>query len=70
MAQQVTMLVKVSGSRDGVDWPEPGGSVEVPDVEAAALVAAGLGAVETPEDHQGAEITSAMVDTRPRARKA
>lgn len=38
----VTMLRKVSGTRDGVDWPDPGESIDVPDEEAASLIMLGL----------------------------
>ncbi len=38
----VTMLRKVSGTRDGVDWPDPGESIDVPDEEAAGLIGNGL----------------------------
>lgn len=38
----VTMIRKVSGTRDGVDWPEPGENIDVPDEEAASLIGNGL----------------------------
>lgn len=38
----VTMIRKVSGTRDGVDWPDPGESIDVPDEEAASLIMLGL----------------------------
>ncbi len=38
----VTMIRKVSGSRDGVEWPDPGEPIDVPDDEAASLIANGL----------------------------
>lgn len=38
----VTMLCQISGTRDGVDWPAPGETIDVPDDEAASLVANGL----------------------------
>lgn len=38
----VTMIRQISGSRDGVDWPAPGESIDVPDEEAAGLIANGL----------------------------
>lgn len=38
----VTMIRKVSGTRDGVDWPDPGDSIDVPDEEAASLIDNGL----------------------------
>lgn len=38
----ITMLRQVSGTRDGVDWPAPGESMDVPDDEAAGLIGNGL----------------------------
>jgi hypothetical protein len=38
----VTMLRQVSGTRDGVDWPAPGESIDVPDDEAESLIGNGL----------------------------
>lgn len=38
----VRMRVRISGTRDGVEWPEVGGLVTLPDAEAADMVAAGL----------------------------
>lgn len=36
------MKVQISGTRDGEDWPEVGGSLDVSKVEADDLIAAGL----------------------------
>ena len=38
----VTMRQKISGSRDGVDWPDPGETIDLPDGEAEQLVSLGL----------------------------
>ena len=38
----VRLLECISGTRDGVDWPPAGAVVEVPDLEGADLVRAGL----------------------------
>lgn len=38
---KVRMLTKISGTRDGEEWPEVGGSVDLPEAEARALVAGG-----------------------------
>jgi len=38
---KVRMLMQITGSRDGVRWPAPGGTVELPDAEAAKMCAAG-----------------------------
>ena len=48
----VTMIRQISGTRDGVDWPAPGESIDVPDDEAAGLIDNGLAKVsdEAPAD--------------------
>lgn len=38
---RVTMLRHITGSRDGVAWPLKGESIDLPDHEAADLIAAG-----------------------------
>ena len=38
---KVKMLIKMSGTRNGDDWPEIGGTLDVPKDEAANLVANG-----------------------------
>jgi len=38
---KVKMKVYISGTRDGVPWPLPGGVVDLPDAEAARLCANG-----------------------------
>lgn len=38
----VTMRYQISGSRDGEDWPAPGETIDLPDDEAAELVATGM----------------------------
>lgn len=37
----VTMLTKIGGYRNGLEWPERGGTIDVPDHEAADLIANG-----------------------------
>jgi hypothetical protein len=69
---RVEMLVSISGTRDGVEWPRRGGIVDVPDVEAADLIAASL-AVAAPADVETAaepagDVETAALDTRPRRR--
>jgi len=39
---KVTMKFQISGTRDGLDWPAPGDTIDVPADEAAALVAQGV----------------------------
>lgn len=38
----ITMTANITGTRNGVDWPAVGGTIDVPDSEAADLIAAGL----------------------------
>ena len=38
----MTMSIHISGTRDGLVWPEVGGVQNVPDVEGAELAAAGI----------------------------
>lgn len=35
---RVTMLARISGTRNGADWPPPGESIELPAIEAADLI--------------------------------
>lgn len=41
----IKMLANISGTRDGVEWPALGGTIDLPTDEADALVAAGLGRI-------------------------
>ncbi len=41
---EIVMRGRISGARDGVDWPDVGGSIDVPAAEAHDLVAMGLAA--------------------------
>jgi hypothetical protein len=50
----VTMKVQISGTRDGQDWPAPGTSIDLPDDEAAQLLALGLATEGSDDDHQPA----------------
>jgi len=47
---QVLMLVHIGGTRDGREWPEAGGVIEVPDHEGADLIRAGYAKAATDED--------------------
>lgn len=62
--QVVRMLVGISGTRDGADWPPRGGTVALPDDEAAALVRAGIA-----EDAGPADVEVAADVAKPRARR-
>lgn len=39
---RVKMLGKITGTRDGVEWPEPGDEIVLPDEEGAQLCALGM----------------------------
>jgi len=39
---KVIIVQSISGSRDGADWPAPGGSLEVPKDEAEQLIRLGV----------------------------
>lgn len=70
---RVRMRVEMSGTRDGLPWPPKGQSVDLPDEEAAHLVAAGLAESESgPEVEEAtapAPETSTPVRRSPRAKK-
>lgn len=42
---KVEMAVRISGTRDGVNWPDIGGLLEVSSAEAAELIANGFARV-------------------------
>lgn len=39
---RVSMRAKITGTRDGADWPSIGGEVDLPESEAADLITTGL----------------------------
>ena len=39
---RVVMKSAISGTRNGLDWPGLGGSVDLPDAEARSMIEAGL----------------------------
>lgn len=59
----VRMVGRISGSRDGKDWPAPGGTIELPTEEADALLINGM-AVEP--DVETATAATAGVETATR----
>lgn len=56
---RVQMIQHITGTRDGLEWPLAGGTIDLPDHEAADLIGAGLAkestdeAVETEADPTG-----------------
>ena len=65
---QVRMLVSISGTRDGQDWPARGELATLPADEAAAMAAAGLVEVAAVEPG-GDDVEQAADTSKPRARK-
>ena len=45
---KVRMIVEISGTRDGEEWPKRGESIDLPDAEAADYIAAGLCEADNP----------------------
>jgi hypothetical protein len=39
---KVQLIAKISGTRNGEDWPAPGGVIDLPAGEAADLIASGV----------------------------
>jgi len=46
---RVEMKAHITGTRDGVEWPTVGGTIDLPDHEAADLIGAGLAKEATDE---------------------
>lgn len=59
---KVRMLVQVSGTRDGADWPGPGELADVAAGDVDGLVANGIA------ERIGGGVESADVDTTPKRR--
>lgn len=68
---RVRMLVTISGTRDGVDWPRAGEPIEVSTDEGAALVVSGLATVAPPPESAAATTAAETATMRkPSRRKA
>lgn len=63
----VRLLVSISGTRDGQDWPPAGSVVDLPADEAEHLVAAGLAAAQA--DTPAPVETAAQAPAETAARK-
>lgn len=46
---RVEMIQHITGTRDGVEWPLAGGTIDLPDHEATDLIGAGLAKEATDE---------------------
>lgn len=49
----VEMKIQIQGARNGEVWPPPGGTIDVPDHEAADLIAAGYAKEATDANSTG-----------------
>lgn len=68
---EVRMIVPISGTRNGQRWPAPGGTVDLPAEEAAAMTAAGMARPVTPVETAAAPEAPETADApKPRRRKA
>lgn len=65
---QVKLKAAISGTRDGAEWPPVGSPIDLPDAEAAQMIAAGL-AVECAAPVETATADTSKVETRKRARR-
>lgn len=65
---KVQMKSRISGTRDGQDWPEIGEVVDLPDTEAVDLLNAGL--AQVPGEDEGAPVTRPAPKATKRAPKA
>lgn len=63
---RIVLLTKISGTRDGEEWPEVGSRLSLPDDEARSLIANGLAAADT----AGTVESASMTADAPKARKA
>ncbi|QDY64873.1 hypothetical protein FQA45_00290 [Glutamicibacter halophytocola] len=71
MATLVRMRALISGSRNGKKWPKPGQTIDLPEAEAAQLIAQGIAedpaAAETATSAEGAEQAVAPAGNKPLA---
>ena len=56
MSKKVRLVRHISGTRNGAPWPMPGEYLEVPDAEAAELIAIGIAADDTPVEAADADV--------------
>ena len=68
---KVTMIVKLTGSHDGIDWPDVGEEVDLPEAEAVGLLGSGLArAVKSaPEKATANPVVETAAKAAPAARK-
>jgi len=63
--QTVRMTIHVTGTRNGVEWPYKGGTIDLPHDEAVQLAAAGYGSlVGEPRDaHPSSDAAPEAIET-------
>lgn len=70
---KIIMKTQISGTRDGVEWPHPGGVIDVPSAEAEALLHAGYaqrpGSAEGDVEQATAPTADVEQATAPRRRR-
>jgi hypothetical protein len=66
MRQKIRMLVNISGTRDGQQWPPIGGTINLPEAEAEQYVA--LGYADTVETSKTEKATAAPGEKRARSK--
>ena len=67
---KIRMLVDIAGTRNGVDWPPRGETIDIPDLEAADYITAGLAeADDTPAPAKVTETATVEPVTETAARK-
>jgi hypothetical protein len=69
VAVKVRMKIQITGTRDGVRWPSPGGEVELPDHEAMALCANGRAEPVADKDEDVEKAVAPQSEKRSRSRK-
>lgn len=63
--QTIRMNIHITGTRNGVDWPYAGGTIELPWSEAIQLAAAGYGSLvgEPIEEHPSSDAAPEAIET-------
>lgn len=63
--QTIRMNIHITGTRNGVEWPYIGGTIDLPWSEAVQLAAAGYGTLvgEPREEHPSSDAPTAAMET-------
>lgn len=64
---KIRMKVSISGTRDGAEWPEKGGVIDLPDEEAKHLVATNLAELPPPDPEAEQLAEQAAAEEKARA---